>query len=149
VPRWSPWRAASKLPNLSIRLDRLPDETGGGALARRGDQVVIVLDRRLSSVERRVMLTHELVHHERGSSSRCHDTGYLSPHIVQEERAVEREVARRLVPAGDLQIFIDRSINLGQGVEPRHVAEEFEVTESVAALAMRNLKIELARRPGC
>ena len=87
------------------------------------------------------MLTHELVHHERGSSSRCHDTGYLSPHIVHEERAVEREVARRLVPADDLEIFIDRSTNLGQGVEPRHVAEEYEVTERVAALAMRHPRI--------
>ncbi len=145
--RWSPWRAASKLPNLSIRLARLPDETGGGVLARKGDQVVIVLDRRLSSVERRVMLTHELVHHERGSSSRCHDTGYLSPHVVHEERAVEREVARRLVPAGELEAFIDRQERLDVGVDAQLVAEEFEVTERVGTLALRMLKLTRARRP--
>lgn len=146
MPRWSHWRAASLLPDLTIRLDHLPPETGGGVLARRGDKVVIILDRRLTQIERRVMLAHELVHHERGSSSRCHDTGYLSPHVIHEERSVERIAAQRLVPADMLEVFVDRHTSLGHGVLAHQVADEFRVTDPVAALAMKLLEMERARR---
>jgi len=112
----------------------LPD-TVDGVCARLGDQVVIVLDRRLSQAERRVRLAHELVHLERDSIDCCfwaQADGKWTGLQIREELAVNREVARRLIPRRLLAAFLRSEDGLGHQVTARMIAERFDVTERVA-----------------
>lgn len=147
MPRWSPWRAARDTPNLSIRLDRLPVETGGAAIATAGDQVFVFLDRRLTRAERKAALAHELVHLERGTTGKCRFVhGPLSAGVFREENRVDRIVALRLVPLDELAVFVDRLGDLGHGVGPIEAAEEFDVPARVAAVALGDLATVRARQ---
>jgi hypothetical protein len=80
----NPWRLLRSRPHITLRWTRLRHrygETDGHSLIRlHPDQL---------QVERRVSVLHELIHIERGHTRRCDGA---------EERAVRREVARRLIP---------------------------------------------------
>lgn len=145
--RWSPWRVLKHMPDVTMTLAELPNETGGAVLARRGSATVIVLDRRLTQAERKAALAHELLHIERGSMSHCRNIrGALSVEVVREENRIHREVALRLVPLEELSIAVDRVAGLGHGVTAAEIAEEFEVPHVVASQALRELAIVRARR---
>jgi hypothetical protein len=60
---------------------------------------VIALRAGTSAAQRRCTLTHEIVHLERG-------TGDCGPWAAREERLVQREVARRLVPFERLRLAL-------------------------------------------
>lgn len=60
---------------------------------------VIALRAGTSAAQRRCTLTHEIVHLERG-------TGDCGPWAAREERLVQQEVARRLVPLGRLRLAL-------------------------------------------
>lgn len=96
---------------------------------------VIVLDSTLDRVERRCTLMHELVHFERGIGW----PDATEATMVREEAKVRREVAARLVPAGELADLV--RCRHPEPVSARMVAEEFDVTEQVAAEAMRMLQM--------
>lgn len=81
---WHPWRALSRLPQLSLRWRRLPNKLGSWDASTS----TITLHPDLGQAERRVALTHELIHYERG------DVGACSTLI---ERQVHAETARRLI----------------------------------------------------
>lgn len=57
--------------------------------------------------------------------------------VVRDEAAVDREVARRLVPPAELVKFLEAMDLLGIGVTAHEVAEHFDVPEVVAAVALR------------
>lgn len=120
--------------------DDLPESTGGAVYIRQGHSAVIVLDTSLNRVERNAALAHELVHHERGGGSHDSDMprGWRAV-AAREEMWVDREVARRLVPLDTLAELCDRTADLGEGVDPWMVAEEFDVTEAVARQALEEL----------
>lgn len=117
-------------------------ELPGGALGLSvidGPHRAVLLDARLSRVERRVALAHELVHLERGGGA--HHPGApraWSPVVAREERHVDDIVAARLVPGEDLA----RLVAARSEVEPvtaSLVAAEFDVTEDVAQRALEHL----------
>lgn len=145
--RWSPWRALKHMPNVTMALAELPNETGGAVLAKKGSAVVILLDRRLTQAERKAALAHELLHLERGSTSHCRNIrGALSVEVVREENRIQREVALRLVPLDVLGPAVDRLADLGHGVTALEVAEEFDVPPVVASQALSELATVRARR---
>ncbi len=90
---------------------------------------MILLDTSLSRVERKCALAHELVHVQRGGGS-------CDPYREKEERIVDRIVAERLVPLGELMAFC----HAREVVEPWEVAEHFDVTDDVARLALERLQ---------
>ncbi|WP_157508849.1 hypothetical protein [Luteipulveratus halotolerans] len=83
-----------------------------------------MLARDLNQVERRCVLMHELVHDERGI-----------PEVpsAAEEAAVEREVARRLIPLNDL-LRVARMC-----LPAEEAAEELWVTEDVLTCRLASL----------
>lgn len=97
----------------------------------------VVLDPRLSRVERRCALMHELVHDER----RIGWPFATAATMEKEEATVRKETALRLVPAEELHRLVFRS-----DVEPvtaMLVAAEFDVTSQVAHHALRWLNAAL------
>lgn len=135
---WNPWRALRERDHIALRLDRLPGRILG-LYVPRGDRAEIIIDSRLLRRERSAVLAHELVHDERGPVA-----WEGTPHawrvvMKREEHAVDREVARRLVPPGQLADFVYRRVDSGLVVELDDVAEEFDVAEWVALLAMKML----------
>jgi hypothetical protein len=143
--RWSPWAEAGKNPRIQIRLAELPEDTGGGACARRGDKIWIYLDRRLAPRERTAILAHELVHLERGGS-RCRPANsMMSDLVIREEIVVDRIVAERLLPLDDLERFCECRAEIN-GIAPWEVADEFDVPEWVAMEGLASLALRRARR---
>lgn len=88
---WNPWRTLRRRPDITLELVRLrAPQTAGVIHATR----TILLDPRIGQRHRNDAVAHELVHLERGPAV----VGFE----VHEERAVEEETARRLIPIGDL-----------------------------------------------
>lgn len=133
------------MPDVAVEYAELPASTGGALLARCANGALIVLDERLSKTERRCRLAHELVHLERGTSTRCRWASRMwLPLVVREELAVDRIVADRLVPADLLVLYVDRQVDLGRGVTAAMVAEEFDVVAPVASIALDRLRVRRA-----
>ena len=96
---YDPRSAIDARPDLVLVFDEVAGLMGGGLHARRGSVGVIVVDPQLEGADRRAVLTHELVHHERGDAPAGADApAGLELLADREERAVDAEVARRLVP---------------------------------------------------
>ncbi|NYE96255.1 hypothetical protein FHU41_002505 [Psychromicrobium silvestre] len=83
-----PWRLLREMPQITVIWTELNHKS---ALTDGVSQ--IWLDRRLFQVERRCSLTHELIHIERGHTSR---------QSAAIEEAVRAETARRLIPFDEL-----------------------------------------------
>lgn len=129
MKRENPWRTLRAAEGLELWWAYLPDEVGA-----RWDGLTITLDPRLSRVERRCALMHELVHAERR-------IGWPSASALtmqREEALVHAEAVRRLVPRGDLQRFVARRLSV-EPVTALVVAEEYDVTVEVAASALSSL----------
>jgi hypothetical protein len=145
--RWNPWAELRGRPELYVAILEL----------RHGDafywpcpdgskRCAIGLGGHLDRVGRRCALAHELVHHERGGG--CSWVGQpdtWSSVVARDEAAVDEEVARRLVPVGELAEMVAAVEDLGDGLEVWHVAEEFDVTAEVADRALRQLWAVRAR----
>lgn len=147
---WNPWTQLKAEPDvLLIMRDDLPPELGGGAYWPDAGGGVIVLDRRLSQVERNCVLAHELVHHERGGG--CGD-GFMPeswrPVAAREEQVVDDIAVERLVPYEQLLRFVVGLESTCVHPEVWHVADEFHVTERAArrALELMNQRLSDALR---
>ncbi|MCU1453101.1 MAG: hypothetical protein JWN46_1247 [Acidimicrobiales bacterium] len=135
--RWDPWSALRSRPHILFRLDPVAATLGGGLLARRGDRTAIVIDPALDRRRRRCALAHELVHDERGGGCDRVDAPPSWDAVVhREELRVDREVAARLVPAGELAHFLQARVEVGDPAALWEVAEEFDVDEATAARAV-------------
>lgn len=136
MARQNPWRTLRARPHITLVWADLPDGTGA---MWHGDR--IILDPRLGRIERNSALTHELVHEER-RIGRPHAT----PATMQtEERQVRRETARRLVPLHELEHLVEARAEVDP-VTVAMVATEFEVTDQVAAEAIRQLQALMLER---
>lgn len=127
---WNPWQALREWQAAELSMAELPNGVAAVSCPY-GDRPAIVLDPSLTQVERNAALAHELIHLERGGT--CAGAGWA------EEERVEDEVARRLVPLGELLVWVVKLEQADVRVEPWMVAEEFHVPDAVAERAMRLL----------
>ena len=98
---FNPWRELRARPWIELRWTFLRGQRGLWVPETVGS--TIHLDPRLGRRERRCVLAHELVHEERGIAY----TRSTPTAMVQiEERCVERETVRRLVPPDDLMTLV-------------------------------------------
>src|SRR4051812_31466889 len=88
---WNPWRALADLAHIRLHFTDLPRGILG---TFNHDTDVIHLTHGMSQAQRRSVLAHELVHHDRGPVP-----AWLT---CREEQAVSREAARRLIPFDSL-----------------------------------------------
>ena len=135
--------ALSQRPHLVFSdRARLPASLGGAVYwpLRRGGYAAILIDRHERRVRRRCLLAHELVHDERRGG--C-DARFMPPSwkavVRREEGWVDDVVADRLVPPEALWAFCERAADALGGVTAADVAAEFDVTEDLAARALRRL----------
>lgn len=132
MTRWNPWRALRDREAIRFaRLD-LPDGVDG-AHATKGERRAIVIDRALLRSERNAVLAHELIHDERGHLP----PGASDLEVLREERRVDAEVARRLVPLDELRELVRQRVELGEQVTAADIAEHFDVPEWVARISSR------------
>lgn len=98
MTRYSPWDHLEAMPHITFGITRLPH----GQAWWLPDLQSIALDDRLSRVERKWRLAHELVHAEEQDGN-CHYEGADGPRQArrQEVRA-DRIAARRLISFDDL-----------------------------------------------
>lgn len=115
-PIYHPWRVLAvdwAHIDLQHRVDLTP-----GRLGETDGRTWIRLRMPMLQVERRCTLAHELIHLERG------DTGACSP---ADEHAIDREVARRLIPLAALIEGIRWTL------DPAELADELWVTDKILA----------------
>ena len=137
---FDPWEAADEHTDLLVVFHPVASLMGGGFHARAGCTAVIVLDPDLDGVQRRAVLTHELVHHERGGGpGRADAPATLGLLVERDERAVEAEVARRLVPVDQLVALVDELVDAVGSVSDAEVAAHFGVPVDVARVALHQL----------
>jgi len=141
---YDPRSAIDARPDLVLVFDEVAGLMGGGLHTRRGSVGVIVVDPQLEGADRRAVLTHELVHHERGDAPAGADPpAGLELLADREERAVDAEVARRLVPPHLLQALVEPVDRHGSedasGIGAAEVAEHFDVPLAVAHRALEQL----------
>ena len=143
---FDPWQAVDEHADLSVRFHPVAGLMGGGFHARAGDHAVIVLDPELDGPLRRAVLTHELVHHERGGGpARPGAPATLDLLVERDERAVHAEVARRLVPPDQLDRLVAELVAGGGGASVHEVAAHFSVPDDVADCALRQLAAPSSR----
>lgn len=120
---YHPWRHLRELSYVGVFWrDRLPDDDLGQCLH---EHDAVVMSRRQTQAERRSTITHELIHLERGRP--C--VGFEG----HEERLVEREAARRLIP---LEALIDA---LRWSQDEHELAEELWVDVDTVKIRLRHL----------
>lgn len=138
---YNAWRDLRGRHHLTLRWGVL--EGAAGMLTEHRGRRTVWLDVRLNRPERHATLAHELVHDERGI---LYDPSTPDALVEVEEREVEREVARRLVPADLLAEMVGQRLSLGEAIASWEVAEAFDVPHHVAVLAMRRLRHPTAGR---
>lgn len=100
----------------------------------------IVVDPALTGPERREVVTHELVHAERGGGADASGAPSTWAAVVaRDETAVDEEVARRMLPDRLLAPWLARRLTAVGMIEPFEVAEEFDVPVAVARRALARL----------
>lgn len=114
---FDPWQIIKRYPHLTVHTTRLVGSAGST------DGVsTIWLDDRLTAIERRCVLTHELLHV--GMGHKCHQLDGV-------ETQVRERTARALVP---LHLLLARRLWDGP---LDYLAEELHVTEDVLADRLR------------
>jgi hypothetical protein len=136
VPPWNPWDALLERTDVVVGVRSLP--TGvNGAYQARGTKRAIVLAQSLGTAERTATLAHELVHDERGGGAAYRgQPDSWAPVVARDERQVDDEVARRLVPPAELGRLWRRTRSVGGTLEPGDVAAAFDVPVDVAVRAL-------------
>lgn len=125
------WRALRAREHLTFGRLRLPDGVDAALVG-----TVVLIDDRLGLEQRAAALAHELIHEERGILPAA-----APAHVVaKEERLVDDEVARRLVPLDEMLAIAERCDRLDQPCEAWELAEIFGVTEEVARRAVAMLE---------
>lgn len=146
VRRWSPWRELRGRDDIELGWGDLPDGCRG-MLVDRGPQgrprFHLLLDLALGRRERRAVLAHELVHHERQI---LYSSGSPAGLVQAEERWVELEAVARLVPLDDLGPWVTAREASEIPTMVRDVCDEFDVPPSVARDALRQLELQRARQ---
>lgn len=136
---WNPWRALRERDRIDFRLAPLP--YGLGAVYwPRGQRALIVIDPALDRQHRNEALAHELVHDERGGGVATDGMpDNWCDMATRDENQVQHEVARRLLPLGELEAWVRARVLEGEEVTAWGVAEEFDVTDELAMVALHLL----------
>ena len=125
MARWNPWRA---LRHTNVDLWFAPLDGRRGIWTRRGETDEILLEECLGRQERREVLAHELVHHERG-------IGWPAASVATmelEEDRVWRIALARLAPPTEVTAFLVRRSTVGP-ITVADLAEEFDLSLGAAA----------------
>lgn len=110
---WNPWADLVHLAHVTLTFAHLPgDQTGETCYSTH----TITLDRRLLQRERNDAIAHERIHLERGPA--------IAGFEEHEERLVEEETARRLIPIGALLHALAWSRDLHELAEDLHCTPE-------------------------
>lgn len=120
---WNPWRELRRRGSEVEFWFADLDETRG-LWVRAGGRDQIFLSDRLRRRERREVLTHELIHAERGIGSPAATPATMA----KEEHFVRAESWLRLVPPRELGSLIRRHADLGLPVDERSIAECFDLS---------------------
>ncbi|MCC5953444.1 MAG: hypothetical protein JJU45_15240 [Acidimicrobiia bacterium] len=137
---WNPWRALRNRDHIHLHRHPSAHLAGGAYHATNGPNTIIVLSPDLDRRHRNAALAHELIHDERGVHDPADAPPAWSAVVAREERHVDREVARRLVPPSELQAAVARWTSMGEAVTAQLVADEFDVPEAVASVALAELR---------
>lgn len=138
--RWDVHAELDREDGVTVMLRELPASAGGGLYVRYwGGDAVIALDPRLEGPERLEVLTHELLHHRAGGCAGGRQRALWRAVRAREEHRVRRATAALLVPVDALVAFCDQQADLGEGVGPDEVMQEFDVTRRVAEQSLENL----------
>lgn len=146
VKRYDPWEHLVSRPDVELVLARLPVRCGGGAIRRYDGWTAIVIDIDLDRRHRSAALAHELVHLDWGEIRCGGMPASWHPVVTRREQAVEDEVARRLVPEGELRALCEALESCGECVDTRLVAEEFDVPLRIAERALTRVLDGTTRR---
>jgi len=136
--RWNPWRDLRSRAHVRLEFDHIADETGGGLFGHLEDRAAIVISPDLGRRARRAALAHELVHDER----RITYPSATDATMELEEARVRVEAALRLVPLDELEAMAIERGSVGP-LMAWEVADEFDVPESVAWVAVTALQARL------
>lgn len=124
-----PWRTLRSLPSTDLIWTTDPKLLGGGKAAWYPDVDVIAMSPRLSQVERRCSLAHELGHRERGD--RPGERGWFGR---RQEQGADLWAARFLLP--DMPAIADA---LAWSPWPSEAAAELWVTEHLLRVRLDHL----------
>lgn len=131
--RYSPWADLRERPHICCDAHTFELPHGGGWWLP--DVLGIVLDRRMTRVERRCALAHELRHVDHGDEQVAH-IGPDGPRLARRQEArADREAARRLVTITDLVDAL-----LAHPQDGALAAEQLDVTEHVLRIRLVNLE---------
>ena len=140
MARWNPRAALAARTEIVLRRVALDGTLLGLCEIDDHGGTTVTLDVTLAGAERDAVLAHELVHAERGGGIDYVDAppGWGAV-VAREERIVDLEVARRLVPAEELARFARARASTGDAVTVDDVMDEWDVPEWVAwdALSLR------------
>lgn len=130
--RYSPWADLGARPHICCDAHTIELPHGGGWWLP--DVLGIVLDRRMTRVERRCALAHELRHVDHGDEQVAH-VGPDGPRLARRQEArADREAARRLISIDDLSAALVAHPHDGAAA-----AEQLDVTEKVLRNRLVNL----------
>jgi hypothetical protein len=89
-------------------------------------------------------LAHELIHDERrGGADAADMPSSWRAVVARDERQVDDEVARRLVPDDELRYLLECLTEMGLPVEVWDVARQFDVPDTVAKRAIARLGLSV------
>ena len=146
MPPWNPWDTLRSRTLIAMAVRPLPPGVLGAYLAR-GHRRAIVLSSSLGRAERTATLAHELVHDERGGGAAFRgQPATWDPVVARDERQVDDEVARRLVPGPELDRLWRRARGVDGSLTAREVAAVFDVPPEVAARALVLRRSERRRK---
>lgn len=124
MTNYNPWADLGDRPHICCDSHSVELPVGSGWWLP--DVMGIVLDRRLTRVERRCALAHELQHVDYGDVQ-VHSVGPDGPRMARrQEKRADREAARRLVQVQELAAAMRAHPH-----NPAAVAEELDVTLDV------------------
>lgn len=132
---WNPWRTLRSRPHLELTWGYLSQGRGRIEEIGRGRRL-ITLDVRLNRRERSEVCGHELIHDE---FDMLWKPGTPKALIESGERFIDRENTERTLPSKVLRDYIDTCLGADLAVTAFDVSEEFDVTVSLAAAALRSL----------
>lgn len=127
---YCPWTHLASLPHITFGVTRLPHGSGWWL----PEDNAIVLDDRLTRVERRVVLGHELVHAERGDNN-C---ALLSPDggrlARRQETNADHVSGSRLATVAEIADAL-----ILYPIDPELVARELDITVNLLRLRLHSL----------
>lgn len=131
---WHPWGELRRRAHLRLVWGRMRSRHRGAWIPAEDGSATIVLDDRLDRPGRRAVLTHELVHDERGIPT----SALPEAMAAKEEAVVQRITVDRLLPRRRLVEFVLARAEV-EPVTAAAVAAEFDCPTELAERALERL----------